>query len=181
MSTLQKGVFLIAMPTLLDPNFRQTVVLLCEHGPEGSMGIVVNRPMDATISLLLPADETLRGRQDRVFAGGPVQTGVLMMLYRGEALENAVPVFGDLHLTGDPEMLSRADGDAPPSRFYLGYAGWSPGQLETEMGTGCWGILPADPGPVFSPDPLVVWPRIIRHFGREWAVYSDMPPDPSLN
>ncbi|MGH7258994.1 MAG: YqgE/AlgH family protein, partial [Nitrospiraceae bacterium] len=72
--TLEKGIFLIAAPALRDPNFRQTVVLLCEHGPEGALGVVVNRPTAMSISEALPQVPVLEGQRHVLFAGGPVQT-----------------------------------------------------------------------------------------------------------
>ena len=66
-------------------------------------------------------------------------------------------------------------------RAYVGYSGWGPGQLEQEMKTGAWIILPADPTIVFEKDPSLIWPDILRSFGRPYECYADMPPDPSVN
>ena len=91
---LGKGIFLIAAPSLLDPNFRQTVVLLCEHGAEGALGVVVNRPTAMSVSEALPQVPILEGQGHVLFSGGPVQTNQVMMLYRLDQLpENSHHVF----------------------------------------------------------------------------------------
>ena len=78
---LGKGVFLIATPALRDPNFRQTVILVCEHGPEGALGVVLNRPTEMNITEVLPQMPVLEGQPHRVFCGGPVQKDSLLVLY----------------------------------------------------------------------------------------------------
>jgi len=181
---LQKGMMLIAMPTLLDPNFRQTVVLLCEHGPEGAMGLVVNRPTTVPLSTVVPSVVKLARSEDPVYVGGPVQTNAMMILYEGEPIGNSHPVMSDLHLTGDLEDLEKLDrglGRDLRIKFYLGYAGWSAGQLEMEIRAGGWKLVPGDPGVVFQEDPVRVWPKLIQSLGEPWTVYRDMPPDPRLN
>ncbi|HEX5647766.1 MAG TPA: YqgE/AlgH family protein, partial [Nitrospira sp.] len=131
---LGKGIFLIAAPNLRDPNFRQTVVLLCEHGPEGALGVVVNRPTAMSISEALPQVPIIEGAGHVLYAGGPVQPNQVMLLYRGSQFpENAHPVFDGVCLGGDMSMVERilTDGGSKESfRAYLGYSGWGPGQLE---------------------------------------------------
>jgi len=181
---LEKGVMLIAMPTLLDPNFRQTVVLLCEQGAQGAMGLVLNRPTTVPLSTIYPEAAKLYGREDSVCIGGPVQTNSLMILYQGESIPTAHSVLEDVHLTGDLHLLQTLGPPVGPDlriRFYLGYAGWASGQLEMELRAGAWRLLPGDSNIVFEEDPLRIWPRLMQTLGQEWAVYADMPPDPRLN
>src|SRR5206468_735403 len=83
---LGKGIFLVASPNLRDPNFRQTVVLLCEHGAEGALGVVVNRPTAMSVSEALPQMPVLEGQRHVLFSGGPVQPNQVMLLYRLEQL-----------------------------------------------------------------------------------------------
>ncbi|HET6465535.1 MAG TPA: YqgE/AlgH family protein [Nitrospiria bacterium] len=181
---LEKGVLLIAMPTLLDPNFRQTVVLLCEQGAQGAMGLVLNRPTTVPLSTIYPEAAKLYGREDSVYVGGPVQTNSLMILYQGEPISTAHSVSEDIHLTGDLQLLQTLGRPVGPDlriRFYLGYAGWASGQLEMELRAGAWRLLPCDSNTVFEEDPLRIWSRLMQTLGQEWAVYADMPPDPRLN
>lgn len=182
---LRKGIFLVAAPSLRDPNFRQSVVLLCEHGPEGALGVVVNRPTAMSISEALPQMPVLEGSTHVLYAGGPVQTNQVMLLYRGDQLpENSHHVFDGVCLGGDLGMVERIlmhAGGQETFRAYVGYSGWGPGQLESEMKTGSWITVPADPAVVFDKDPARVWGEILRSLGGDYQYYADMPFDPSLN
>lgn len=182
---LRKGIFLIAAPALRDPNFRQAVVLLCEHGPEGALGVIVNRPTAMSISEALPQVPVIEGVGHVLYAGGPVQTNQVMLLYRGDQFpDNAHHVFDGVCLGGDIGMVERiltAAGTKEFFRAYLGYSGWGPGQLEGEMKTGSWMILPADPQAVFEKDPTRVWGDILCTLGEAYQPYAEMPFDPSCN
>jgi len=182
---LGKGIFLIAAPSLRDPNFRQAVVLLCEHGAEGALGVVVNRPTGMLVSEALPQVPVLEGQRHLLFSGGPVQPNHVLLLYRmAQEPNNTHHVFDGVYLGGDMGALEQvltmpAGTDA--FRAYVGYSGWGPGQLENEMKTGSWITLPADPTVVFEKDPQQVWPDIVRSLGGPYTIYADMPVDPSLN
>ena len=182
---LCKGVFLVAAPSLRDPNFRQSVVLLCEHGPEGALGVVVNRPTAMSISEALPQVPIIEGEGHVLYAGGPVQTNQVMLLYRGEQLpENSHHVFDGVCLGGDIGVVERiltGAGTKESFRAYLGYSGWGPGQLESEMKTGSWITLPADPTLVFEKDPARVWGDILLSLGDAYRPYAEMPFDPTCN
>ena len=175
---------LVAMPSLLDPNFRQTVVLLCEYGAGGAMGLVLNRPTTVPLSTVSPEAGRWHGPDESVYVGGPVQTSSLMILYRGEALASAHPVLEDVYLTGDLQLLERLERPVGPDRqikFYLGYAGWAPGQLEMELSAGGWKLMPGDSNIIFQADPLRIWSKMAQTLGEPWKAYADMPPDPRLN
>lgn len=182
---LEKGIFLVAAPSLRDPNFRQTVVLLCEHGAEGALGVVVNRPTAMSISEALPQVPIIEGAGHVLYAGGPVQTNQVMLLYRGEQRpENSHHVFDGVCLGGDVGLVERILTGTPTKesfRAYLGYSGWGPGQLESEMKTGSWITLPADSSIVFEKDPARVWGEILLTLGDAYRHYADMPFDPSQN
>jgi putative transcriptional regulator len=182
---LGKGIFLVAAPSLRDPNFRQSVVLLCEHGPEGALGVVVNRPTAMSIAEALPHVPIIEGEGHVLYAGGPVQTNQVMLLYRGEQLpENAHHVFDGVCLGGDMAVVERILTGASTKesfRAYLGYSGWGPGQLESEMKAGSWIALPADAALVFEKDPSRVWNEIVSSLGEPYRHYADMPFDPSCN
>ncbi len=183
--TLEKGIFLVAAPALRDPNFRQTVVLLCEHGPEGALGVVVNRPTAMSISEALPQVPVLEGQRHVLFAGGPVQTNQVMLLYRlSQVPDNSHPVFDGVCLGGDLDVMERILTDTPGReafRAYLGYSGWGPGQLEAEMKTGSWITMPADPIVVFEKEPTKIWSDVVLSLGDDYRLYADMPFDPSFN
>ncbi len=183
--SLDKGIFLVASPALRDPNFRQTVVLLCEHGPEGALGVVVNRPTELLLSEALPQVPVLEGQRHVLFVGGPVQPNHVLILYRlAQEPSETHHVFDGVYLGGDMRALERIlimPREQEAFRAYIGYSGWGPGQLEQEMQTGSWITLPADPSVVFEKDPPQVWPEILRSLGGAYELYAEMPPDPHLN
>ena len=184
-SSLGKGIFLVAAPSLRDPNFRQAVVLLCEHGPEGALGVVVNRPTAMLVSEALPQVPVLEGGHHMLFSGGPVQPNHVLILYRLSQEETGQHhVFDGVYLGGDAGALERVLTKPSGGEFfraYVGYSGWGPGQLENEMKTGSWITLPADPTVVFEKDPAHVWPDILRSLGKPYDLYAEMPFDPNLN
>lgn len=185
MMPLEKGIFLVAAPSLRDPNFRQTVVLLCEHGEEGALGIVVNRPTAMLLSEALPDVPVLECQQHVLFSGGPVQPNQVLLLYQlPELPQDTHHVFDGVYLGGDMQVVERVLTLANPDslfRAFVGYSGWAPGQLENEMTTGSWITLPADSSIVFQQEPDTIWRNIVESLGGKYSLYSDMPVDPSLN
>jgi putative transcriptional regulator len=197
--SVEKGALLIAGPGMYDPNFRQSVVLLCEHNDRGSMGLVINRPTEL---VLTDAVHQLSGaeRDDVIYSGGPVQPDHLLVLIRaGWEPPSSHHVFGDVYLGTDlptlQSLVSRAETSDPPLtidpsiervsdtvfRGYAGYAGWSAGQLDGELATQSWIVVPADSKWIFDADPKVVWPELMRSLGPKLARYATMPRDPNLN
>lgn len=184
-ATLGKGIFLVANPGLRDPNFRQSVVLLCEHGPEGALGVVVNRPTAMHLSEALPQVPVLEGQRHVLFSGGPVQPNHVLILYHlSQGPADTHHVFDGVYLGGDMAALERVlttPSGTEAFRAYMGYSGWGPGQLESEMKTGSWITLPADPAVVFEKEPSRIWPDILRSLGGPYELYAEMPFDPNLN
>lgn len=182
---LEKGIFLVAKPSLRDPNFRQTVVLLCEYGPDGALGIVINRPTEISITEVLPQVPILESQRHRVFSGGPVQRNHLLILYRmPDGPEDTHQVFDGVYLGGNMDALNGILQDPQsPNNFqaFMGYSGWAPGQLETEMETGSWITRPADTTMVFENQQSELWSDILRSLGGQYAMYAEMPADPQMN
>lgn len=180
-----RGVFLVATPHLKDPNFRQTVVLICEHGSGGSLGLVINRRTDQHITEVLPQVTGLHEKAGFVYVGGPVQKDSLLILHHMlREVPESRPIFDGVCLGGDLGFLEEAFTQGEEDgliRVYMGYAGWAPGQLQVELATGSWLVLPAQMKMVFARDPLQVWPSILRSQGDAYTLYATMPPDPSLN
>lgn len=160
-SSVGKGVLLVASPTLTDPNFRQAVVLVVEHGPEGTLGLILNRATRVLLSEALPAVTVLKGTSYRLFAGGPVEPTRLLLLFRlKEPPAGARSVFDGVYVGGTPEILERVITQPNPTetfRAFAGYAGWAPGQLEYEMLQGAWATLPPDSFNIFDKDPATLW------------------------
>jgi putative transcriptional regulator len=174
-----RGSLLIAGPQLLDPNFRRTVVLVADHGEEGAMGVILNRPSGMTVADAAPDLEPLIGPDAPIFAGGPVQptSGVVL----AEVAEADEPVFGDVVLVpGLGELADVVDG-AGNIRVFAGYAGWGPGQLDGELERDDWIVEPAQASDVFSEMPEELWAAVLERKGGQYALVARMPEDPSQN
>lgn len=176
------GVLLVAPPMMQDPNFRRTVVLLCEHNDEGSFGLILNRPLPLALRDVM---EEIGG-EDMVSLGGPVQQNTLHFLHRhGELVEQSVSVVDGVHWGGDFEMIKQLIeteyASSTDLRFFLGYAGWSPEQLKDEIEQGGWFLTPATDGLIFSETPEQLWRTVLRHMGGEYAVLANFPDDPRMN
>lgn len=180
------GALLVAAPSMLDPNFMHTVVLLCAHGPEGTLGFVLNRPSPLTVADLDSDLQLLRSRRDTLFTGGPVSPRELHVLHRtGKRVEGALAVADGVSLDGEPDQihdaLAAAGADVGRVRFIAGYAGWGPGQLDLEMRERSWIVCGAAAKTVFDGAPETLWRRVLRAQGGATAALADLPPDPSWN
>jgi putative transcriptional regulator len=159
-ASVARGVFLVASPSLNDPNFRRTVVLVLEHGSQGTLGIVLNRPTEMLLSEALPDVAALKGTNHRLFAGGPVQPGMMLLLSRLKEPQPGMRLlFDSVYVGGTPELLERIMANAAPAdrfRAFAGYAGWAPGQLGFEMRQGAWAVLSGESS-LFEQDPATLW------------------------
>jgi putative transcriptional regulator len=160
-SSVAKGVLLVASPMLNDTNFHQTVVLVVEHGPEGTLGLILNRATNVLLSEALPELTVLKGTSYRLFAGGPVEPTRLLLLFRvQEPPAGARSVFDGVYVGGTPAVLERIITQAKPTetfRVFAGSAGWAPGQLTFEMLQGAWATLPPGSFDIFEKDPATLW------------------------
>lgn len=171
---------LLAMPQLRDPNFARTVVLLCEYGPQGAMGFVVNRPTDTRAAEAVAMDPPLTSDSGmRLWTGGPVEQhrGFLLLgegfLPVGEdpASTDSERIGDGFRLTASLSVLRRLLEAAPEriertrARLLLGYAGWGPGQLDSELAESSWLTAPADPDLVFATPAEEMWEAAIRSLG----------------
>jgi len=183
---IKAGTLLIASPTLRDPNFARTVVLLCEHSAAGSMGLIVNRPTATKVADVLSGVTKLPPAAEILFRGGPVQPDILLVLHKVDApVPGAQPVAGGMALGGEMQMLvdvlAQTRAPAERVRVYAGYAGWGEGQLDMEMATGSWFTYPATAEIVFDLDPEETWAAAIRGLGPDFAHLITMPLDPRVN
>ncbi|MBB3061010.1 YqgE/AlgH family protein [Microbulbifer rhizosphaerae] len=151
-----RGQFLLAMPGMQDPRFRQTITFVCEHTHEGTMGIVINAPSKVSwrevFEQLSLDDASLRG-EEIVMLGGPVAPEQGFVLHgAGTRFDSTLEVSEDISLTASKDILeSLAAGRGPDDVLVaLGYAGWGPGQLEEELTENAWLTLPAEPEVLFA-------------------------------
>lgn len=163
---LAKGKLLVANRDLGDPNFARTVVLLIDYNDQGAMGVIINRATRVKLSDLLPRIESLQGRPDPIYEGGPVERAEILMLVRSpKEPEDSTLLFDNVYLSISADLLKRLAGQPPQDdisfRVFSGYAGWGPEQLDTEVEMGSWHILPATTGAVFAPNPEAIWQDLI--------------------
>jgi putative transcriptional regulator len=176
MSETLRGQLLVAAPILRDPNFHRTVVLVAEHSDEGAMGLVLNRPTDTPVGTALPELARLTGETERVYVGGPVSLeSVLAVADLDDPDDASELLFDTVGFVQEPDV------PASRGRIFVGYAGWSAGQLEAELAEESWLVVPAEPDDLFGDDPDGLWSAVLRRQGGPYALLAQMPPDPSLN
>ena len=164
---------LIAMPSLADTGFRQSVTYICEHGEKGAIGLVVNRPLrmhrdDLFKYLGLEAASKDDAVDQPLLYGGPMQKARGFVLHAGPShWQSTMPIAAGIHLTGSKDILqAMANNEGPEkSMIALGYAGWDAGQLEEEIYTNRWLTVPADEQILFDTDYNQRWSVAARKLG----------------
>jgi putative transcriptional regulator len=176
-----KGHLLVASADLLDPNFRRTVVLVTEHGDDGALGLILNRPAETTVVQAVTPLAGLVDPVEPVYVGGPVEPGSVIVLAQFEDPDDAAAtIFDDVGFVGGDSDLDEVAGAITRARVFAGYAGWSAGQLDEELEAEGWIVEPATHEDVFGPcDEL--WSDVLRRKGGPYALLATMPPDPSMN
>ena len=171
--------FLVAMPTLEDPNFRESVTLICEHNERGALGIIINRPMNVVLDdVLKQLDLTARDLatgSTSVYMGGPVQPERGFVIHAPQGEWEATLKVGDaLGVTTSRDVrAARAGGSGPKQVFVArGYSGWSAGQLEEEMKSNAWLSVPADAGIIFDTPVEQRWQAAARLLGVDLSLLS---------
>jgi putative transcriptional regulator len=168
---VETGCLLVATPLLDEAVFRRSVVYVVEHSAEGSLGVVLNRPTSTPVAEVLPPWGDLVAPPETAFEGGPVQQdGALCLADSGAGAVDLVD------LDGDPEALRGS-----PLRVFVGYAGWSPGQLDDELAECAWWAVPGSVRDVFTREPWDLWARVLRRQQAALALVSTYPDDPTLN
>jgi putative transcriptional regulator len=163
-----KGMLLFSTPALFDPNFRRTVVLVAEHGEDGAMGVVLNRPSDTTVGEAVPDLADVAGAESPVFVGGPVQP-------------RAVLVLGDLGFARADRDLGELAETTRRARVFAGYSGWSPGQLESELEDESWLVEPVGEIDLLGDPTDDLFGTALRTKGGSYRILALMPDDPRQN
>jgi putative transcriptional regulator len=178
-----RGNLLLAGPMLKDPNFERAVVLITEHTEEGAMGLVLNRPSTAALADAVPDLTWLADAGEPVYVGGPVSpNGVIVLAEWEDPTQAVVLVEDDLgFVPGDAEDTDALAAAVRRARVYAGHSGWGPGQLEAELEEEAWIVEAPLREELFSAEPEGLWAAVLRRKGREFALLSTMPPDPTLN
>lgn len=176
------GQLLLASPSLQDPNFARTVVLIGLHNDEGAMGVVLNRPSTVTIGEAVPQLQPAVDELERVYIGGPVHPTSVVCL--GEFVDPGRAELIVLGRIGFPAAGTEVEDLAEVTerlRVFAGYAGWGEGQLDAEIERGDWIADAALPEDVFSESAEALWSHVLTRKGGSYALLARMPLDPSAN
>lgn len=170
---LARGVLLIARKSMTDPNFSNTVLLITEYEETGTVGLVLNRPLDNPAVEILPQLKELGLASYNLYLGGPVRLRSLRLLVQSDTgLDDYYHVVDNIFqisdLRGVQELLEQKAGQLRV-RLYAGYAGWYPGQLEQELLRGGWHLYRSDNSLVFTDDPASLWERLIDQIEMQWV------------
>ncbi len=176
-----RGRLLIASPALTDPNFDRAVVLITEHGPEGAMGVVLNRPSELEVGEVAPELSQVADGEP-VFIGGPVQPQALVVLAEFvDPLAAAWIVTADVGFVAAETEYDELGDLVRRGRVYAGYSGWGAGQLEGELAEEAWIVEAPMPAELFAARPEELWQDVLARKGGQFALIARMPDDPTVN
>lgn len=181
--TPEAGKILISEPFMLDPNFRRSVVFLVEHGEDGTVGFVLNQATELSVSDVM---ERFPFFDSKLYLGGPVETDTLHYIHTlGDVLEGSRLISNSIYWGGDFDTLKTMinEGIAKPEavRFFLGYSGWSPGQLDEELQQNSWIVSNANSERIFDDQYKDFWKDTIRELGNKYAHIANFPENPMWN
>lgn len=178
----KQGIILISEPSLRDFYFRQSVVLLAEHNEEGSFGIIINKPIETRLNEILGDFPDFDAP---VFLGGPVKTDSLFFIHTKDNIDNSLKIMEGLYWGGDIEMIKGmmdirmiTERDI---RFFIGYSGWSPSQLDREISEKSWVLSHSSAAEVIGGEPEKKWGNYLKNMGNDYAIWANFPSDPAYN
>lgn len=179
----QIGKVLLSEPFLLDNYFKRSIVLITEYNEEGTIGFVLNKPVNVKINEVI---ENFPKIEAEVALGGPVSTNTLHYIHTlGDIIPNSVPVLGNISWGGDFDVVERLiassninDGQI---RFFLGYSGWSPDQLEEELADNAWIVGDITPEEIMMPLNKHFWNKTLKRMGKKYEMWSNFPENPEMN
>jgi putative transcriptional regulator len=178
----RQGSILISEPSLRDFYFRQSVILLAEHNDEGSFGLIINKPIEAKLK------EMIKGFSSYnlpVYLGGPVQTDSIFFIHTRDDIPGSMAIMQGLHWGGDLDfirLMLRSKVMHPREiRFFVGYSGWSPNQLDRELKDKSWVLSQTTVQEVINATPKTLWSNYLRSMGKDYAIWANFPDDPTFN
>lgn len=178
-----KGKILLSEPFMLDPNFKRSVVFLCAHDEEGSLGFVLNHKAKVTIPELFPEFDYL---DINLYYGGPVEPNTVHYLHKlGDVIPDSELITDGIYWSGSFEVLKilMAQKQVGPKdvKFFIGYSGWGPGQIEDELKENSWFVTSAKNDDIFNDQPDKLWNDILKDMGGDYKQVSNYPENPMLN
>ena len=178
----KQGSILISEPSLRDFYFRQSVILLAEHNEEGSFGVIINKPIEARLKDIIKG---FTGYHLPVYLGGPVKTDSIFFIHTREDIDQSLPIMQGLYWGGDletiREMLKKKVMDPGEIRFFIGYSGWSPNQLDRELKEKSWVLSQTTVNEVIHNKPETLWSNYLKNMGQDYAIWANFPADPTFN
>jgi putative transcriptional regulator len=181
---LKAGQLLLSEPFMPDENFRRTVVLVCEHTiANGTVGLIINKPINLRLNDIMEDFPPYKGK---AFLGGPVGTDTLQFLHAlGDKIEGSIQLADNLFWGGDFEQIKQLMLEEKINqneiRFYLGYSGWTTGQLDGELKGNSWIITPASNKQIFHTPHELLWREVMRNMGGIYSTMAGYPENPTLN
>ncbi len=179
----EPGKILISEPFMFDYYFKRSVVLLAEHNEEGSFGVIINKPMSVKFNDVI---KNFPNFDSKIYLGGPVKTDSLFFIHTmGEEIEDSMPIIKGLYWGGDLEIvkemivLNRLNPEN--IRFYIGYSGWMPKQLEMELKRDSWVVSDIDVDSVMFANPDYLWKNTLEKLGGQYKLWTNFPTEPTLN
>jgi len=179
----EKGKILISEPFLPDTFFNRSIVYLTDHTPQGSVGFILNKKLDLQVGAAI---EGFEGWNENLSMGGPVAPDTLHYLHNlGDLIPNSVLVEGSIYWGGDidtiKELIKTGKINQSQIRFFLGYSGWSAGQLERELKENSWVIAKVNSNIVLNNKNDNIWKRVLRSFKNKYRMWADFPDSPEMN
>ncbi|MBO9700409.1 MAG: YqgE/AlgH family protein [Sporocytophaga sp.] len=179
---LKIGNVIISEPYLGDDNFERTVIIMCEYGESGALGLVLNKPTIITLNSVLESVNS----EELLYIGGPVAQDSLHFIFRNNYnIEGAVKLGDNLYWGGNFEqvldLFNNNLANAEDFRFFLGYSGWEGGQLENEFKANSWIVSHVETEDIFEIEPANLWREILKSMGGKYKMLSNYPIDPRLN
>jgi putative transcriptional regulator len=178
----KQGIILISEPSLQDFYFKQSVVLLAEHNEEGTFGVIINKPLEAQLTDVV---KEFPGFDYPVFLGGPVKTDSIFFVHTKPDIPGSLRIMKGLFWGGEVSiiraMMERGELAVNDIRFYVGYSGWHPHQLDREISEKAWVLSHTTVSEVINDRPETLWSYHLKNMGKDYAIWANFPPDPALN
>lgn len=179
----KKGRILISEPFLMDNYFKRSIVLLTEHNEEGTIGFVLNKPIEVNVHEII---ENFPEFDFTLSLGGPVNTNSLHFIHTlGDIIPNSVKVLRNIYWGGDFDVIEKliksGNINSEQIRFFLGYSGWHPEQLDNEISEEAWIVSELSPEEIMAPMNKLFWKRKLRGMGKKYEMWSNFPENPQMN